>query len=92
MICQIVWKILILECLQMTLPLLLLPGKTIQQINSKINCDLINIKQWLLANKLSLNLTKTEYLVIGSPFNLNNLTSEPNIMIDNATWGGVGGV
>jgi hypothetical protein len=58
-------------------------GKSIQQIESKINCDLINIKEWLLANKLSLNLTKTEYLVIGSPFNLNNLTSEPNIMIDN---------
>ena len=58
-------------------------GKSIQQIESKINCDLINIKEWLLANKLSLNLTKTEYLVFGSPFNLNNLTSEPNIMIDN---------
>ena len=57
-------------------------GKSIQQIESKINCDLINIKQWLL-NKLILNLTKTEYLIIGSPFNLNNLTSEPNIMIDN---------
>ena len=39
-------------------------GKSIQQIESKINCDLINIKEWLLANKLSLNLTKTEYLVI----------------------------
>jgi hypothetical protein len=58
-------------------------GKSIQQFESKINCDLINIKEWLLANKLSLNLTKTEYLVIGSPFNLNNLTSQPNIMIDN---------
>ena len=56
-------------------------GKSIQQIESKINCDLINIKKWLLANKLSFNLTKTEYLVIGSPFNLNNLTSEPNIMM-----------
>jgi hypothetical protein len=33
-------------------------GKSIQQIESKINCDLINIKEWLLANKLSLNLTK----------------------------------
>ena len=29
-------------------------GKSIQQIESKINCDLINIKEWLLANKLSL--------------------------------------
>ena len=45
---------------------------------------MINIKKWLIANKLSFNLTKTEYLVIGSPFTLNNLTSEPNIMmIDN---------
>ena len=52
-------------------------GKSIQQIESKINCDLINIKEWLLANKLSLNLTKTEYLLIGYPFSVNNLTSEP---------------
>jgi hypothetical protein len=29
-------------------------GKSIQQIESKINCDLINIKEWLLPNKLSL--------------------------------------
>jgi hypothetical protein len=64
----------------MTLPLLPLASQYIQQIESKIDCDLINIKEWLLANKLSLNITKTEYLVIGSPF---NLTSEPNIMIDN---------
>ena len=47
-------------------------GKSIQQIESKINCDLFNIKVWLLAKKLSLNLTKTEYLLIGSLFNVNN--------------------
>ena len=59
-------------------------GKSIQQIESEINCDLINIKELAIsANKLSLNLTKTEYLLIGSSFNVNNLTSEPNIMIDN---------
>ncbi len=61
---------------------LIASGKSIQQIESKINCNLINTKEWLLANKLSLNLTKTEYLLIGSSFNVNNLTSEPNIMID----------
>ena len=64
-------------------------GKSIQQIESKINCDLINIKEWLLANKLSLNLTKTEYLVIGSPFNLNNLAcSKTWTGLISKTWTG----
>ena len=32
-----------------------------------------NIKNWLLANKLSLNVTKTEYMVFGTDFRLSNL-------------------
>ena len=58
-------------------------GKSLLEIESKINSDLANVNAWLLANKLSLNLVKTEYLLIGSRSKINNLTSEPNIVINN---------
>ena len=58
-------------------------GKSLLKIESKINSDLANVNAWLLANKLSLNLVKTEYLLIGSRSKINNLTSEPNIVINN---------
>ena len=38
-----------------------------------INHDLSNVNQWLCANKLSLNLVKTEYILIGSRHNINNI-------------------
>ena len=41
-------------------------GKSVLDAEMAINHDLANIKQWLSANKLSLNLVKTEYLLIGS--------------------------
>ncbi|CAB4024457.1 Hypothetical predicted protein, partial [Paramuricea clavata] len=41
-------------------------GKSIQDVEVAINHDLTNVKQWLTANRLSLNLVKTEYLLIGS--------------------------
>ncbi|CAB4036522.1 Hypothetical predicted protein, partial [Paramuricea clavata] len=37
-------------------------GKSIQDVEVAINHDLTNVKQWLTANRLSLNLVKTEYL------------------------------
>ena len=39
-------------------------GKSISELQVTINHDLANVKQWLSANKLSLNLIKTEYLLI----------------------------
>ena len=30
-----------------------------------INTELANVNSWLIANKLSLNVTKTEFLIIG---------------------------
>jgi hypothetical protein len=58
-------------------------GKSLLEIESKINSDLANVNAWLLANTLSLNLVKTEYLLIGSRSKINNLTPEPNIVINN---------
>ena len=48
-------------------------GESVLDAEVAINHDLANIKKWLAANKLSLNLVKTEYLLIGSRHNINNL-------------------
>ena len=37
--------------------------------------DLLNISKWLIANKLTLNMTKTEFMLIGSRQKLNTLTT-----------------
>ena len=45
------------------------------------NEDLENVRQWLFANKLSLNLTKTEYILIASNFKILQLGNEQQIHI-----------
>ena len=46
-------------------------------INECINSDLEEIRVWLAANKLTLNMTKTEFLLIESRQRLSNLTESP---------------
>lgn len=40
-----------------------------------------NVINWLLANKLSLNVAKTELVLIGSHYNIRNLNAQPDIRI-----------
>ena len=56
-------------------------GESVLDAEVAINHDLANIKQWLSANKLSLNLVKTEYLLIGSRHNINNLFHAPKVHV-----------
>jgi hypothetical protein len=42
-------------------------------ITDKLNHDLENVSAWLSANKLTLNKTKTEYMIIGSNKRLKRL-------------------
>ena len=58
-------------------------GIALLEIESKINHDLNNVQKWLLANKLCLNLIKTEYLLIGSKQKISKLTNDPVIQIAN---------
>lgn len=51
------------------------------ELQDKINIDLSHIKNWLLANKLSLNVTKTEYIFFGTDFKLSNLGKVLPVMI-----------
>ena len=43
-----------------------------------LNNDLVNISDWMVANKLSLNASKTECMLIGSHKNFNRIGSFPN--------------
>jgi hypothetical protein len=53
-------------------------GKTNDELQERINVDLENVHQWLLANKLTLNKDKTEYMIIGSR-RISNLLTDPKI-------------
>jgi hypothetical protein len=41
-------------------------GSTVDEIETKLNHDLVNVDQCLIANKLTLNEGKTEFIIIGS--------------------------
>ena len=52
-------------------------------IQSHLNTDLKNISHWLTKNKLTLNMTKTEFVLIGSRQKLNTLAATPVLEINN---------
>lgn len=58
-------------------------GKDVKEINDFLNKDLKSINTWLSANKLTLNLTKTEFLVITSRQRRVYLSDNPSLIIDN---------
>ena len=55
-------------------------GKSIPELEAAINYDLANVKRWPTSNKPSLNLIKTEYLLIVSRHNINDI-SVPNVSV-----------
>ena len=52
-------------------------------IESKLNQDLAKVSDWLIANKLTLNISKTEFMVIGSYQRLSRFDRSPALIIDN---------
>ena len=54
----------------------------IHSVQSSLNEDLLNINRWLIANKLTHNMTKAEFMLIGSRQKLNNLPSLPSLNIN----------
>ena len=58
-------------------------GKSIKEITTGANADLENIRIWLKANKLTLNVTKskTEYMFIASDCNLDQLRDIPYLVL-----------
>ena len=55
---------------------LLLLATDVDEMNYCINLDLEGIRVWLAANKLTLNITKTEFLLIGSKQRLLKTTTK----------------
>lgn len=56
-------------------------GSSIEDIRIKLNNQLDKLHHWLLANKLSLNVSKTEYMIIGSRQRLTQISTDPQISI-----------
>ena len=48
-------------------------SKNIDELNETLNSDLDSLKQWLEGNKLSLNVIKTQAMVIGSRPNIKKI-------------------
>ena len=57
-------------------------GDNADNIQSRLNQDLENVHNWLRANKLTLNMTKTEFMLIGSRQRLGTLTESPTLAIN----------
>lgn len=75
-------------CLDHTTPrlyaddtLISIAGKSATELHRNVNADLARISDWLLANKLSLNVVKTENMLIGSKFKVPSFGSFAPIKI-----------
>ena len=56
-------------------------GISADVIQSRLNEDLEKVHRWLRANKLTLNIEKSECMLIGSRQRLNNIQMEPKIKL-----------
>ena len=57
-------------------------SNNIDDINYHLNLDLANVNKWLIANRLTLNQSKTEFMLVGSRQRLATLRSVPCLEID----------
>ena len=39
-------------------------GQCVKEVETAVNSDLENLRKWLMANKLSFNVAKTEFILI----------------------------
>ena len=61
---------------------LTLAGTGIDHINCCLNYGLSDVYEWLSANKLNLNMTKTEFMLIASRQKLSQFTESPSLTIN----------
>ena len=57
-------------------------ANTTDELQNVINSELKKLNSWLITNRLSLNIVKTEFMVIGSQQKLRSIDSEINIRIN----------
>ena len=58
---------------------------SVEKLETQLNIDLDKIYRWLVANRLTLNVSKTEYMIIGSRHNLRKIDKDPVIKIGSET-------
>ena len=87
--CSLIYINDLRECLNHATPWLFaddtnltVAGKCIQEIESNMNSDLTFMNEWLLANSLSLNVTESQIILIGSAHKLNNIVAQPDLNIN----------
>ena len=73
-------RIASLGCTLMT-PILLYTSNNIHNIQTSLNEDLKNVHYWLRANKLTLNMTKTEFMLIGSRQRVSTVTDSQHLQL-----------
>ena len=61
---------------------LTLAGNSVDSIELNLNEDLASISEWLTANKLTLNKSKTEFMIIAFRQRLKTLSHSPSLKID----------
>ena len=60
-------------------------GTCFKDVQASVNSKLEIVKEWLTANKLSINVTKTEYMLIASKHKIANLVNPLNIKLGDET-------
>ena len=59
-------------------------ANSMTNLEAAVNSDLENLRKWLITNKLSLNVAKTEFILIGSKSMIKSISnSHPNVFIEN---------
>lgn len=78
------------DCLNSTTPCLYADDTQIfsssenpNDLIESLNADLVNICNWLRANRLQIHPTKTKFMYIGSSHNLNNNLSDHPVLVNN---------
>ena len=59
-------------------------ANSLTDLEAAANSDLENLRKWLIANRLSLNVAETEFMLTGSKPMIKNISvSHPNVLIEN---------
>ena len=58
---------------------------SVEKLETQLNIELDKIYRWLVANRLTLNVSKTEYMIIGSRHKLGKIDKDPVIKIGSET-------
>ena len=59
-------------------------SNNVAHLERDLNEDLTKVNEWLIANNLTLNKSKTEFMLIGSRQRLQTFNTPPSLFIDNA--------